>query len=83
MGIGAIPIPMLVDSHSYFHLLFNSCFIPMVLPWDFHSHMDSQPHTHLYSMNIHLIFIDYGDLNYGHFLNSPLTWSVVMWLSLL
>jgi len=46
MGIGFIPIPILVDSHS--HVLFNSCPIPMGLPWDSHSHWDSQSHAHLY-----------------------------------
>jgi len=46
MVIGVIPI--LVDSHSHSHVLFNSCPIPTGLPWDSHSHWDSQSHAHLY-----------------------------------
>ena len=46
MGIGVIRIPILVDSRS--HVLFNSCPIPMGLPWHSHSHWDSQSHAHLY-----------------------------------
>jgi len=34
MGIGVIPILILVDSHSNSHVLFNSWPIPMGLPWD-------------------------------------------------
>jgi len=51
MGIGVIPIPTLVYSHSHFHshVLVNSCPIPMELPWDSHSHWDSQFHAHLYN----------------------------------
>jgi len=29
MGIGVIPIPILVDSHSHSHVLFDSCPISM------------------------------------------------------
>jgi len=49
MEIGVIPIPILVDSHSHSqsHVLSNSCPIPMGLPWDSHSHWDSQSHAHL------------------------------------
>ena len=52
MGIRVIPILILVDSHSHSnshsHILFNSCAIPMGLPWYSHSHWDSQSHLHLY-----------------------------------
>ena len=34
-------------SHSHFHVLVNSCPILMGLPWDSHSHWDSQSHAHL------------------------------------
>jgi len=49
MGIKVIRIPILVDSHSHSHshVSFNSCPIPMGLPWDSHSHWDSQSHAHL------------------------------------
>ena len=46
MEIGVIPI--LADSHSHPHVLFNSCPISMGLPRDSHSHWDSQSHAHLY-----------------------------------
>jgi len=51
MGIGVIPIPILVDSRSqsHSHVLFNFCPIPMGLPWDSHFHCDSQSYAHLYT----------------------------------
>ena len=48
MGIGVIPITILVDSHSHSQVLFNSCLIPMGLPWDSHSYWDFQSNAHLY-----------------------------------
>jgi len=40
MEIGVIPIPILVDFHSYSHVLFNYCSIPIGLPRDSQSHPD-------------------------------------------
>jgi len=43
MGIGVIPIPILIDSLSHSHCLFNSCPIPMGFPWNSHSHAHLSP----------------------------------------
>ena len=48
VGIGVIPIPMYVLSHSFSFPCGTLISIPSGFPWDFHSHWESHSYGHLY-----------------------------------